>query len=101
MEWGTYHFCQKPYVGWHQFALQIIARAHEKGLLEPLVPVDPILSSAFSTPVKRPKNSCLDISKIERVFDINSGCWDADVDEVLDFLYKQTRDFNRASSFIR
>ena len=63
--WGTYHYCQRPYVSWHQFAQVIIERATQMGLVDHPVEVAPIPSSEFPTPVKRPANSRLDTSKFE------------------------------------
>jgi dTDP-4-dehydrorhamnose reductase len=63
--WGTYHYCQKPYVSWHQFAQAIIERATEMGLVDHPLEVAPIPSSDFPTPVTRPANSCLDTSKLD------------------------------------
>lgn len=81
--WGTYHYCHKPYVSWHQFAQAIIERATEMGLVDHPVEVAPIPSSEFPTPVTRPANSRLDTSKIERGFDIKPLEWCAELNAVL------------------
>jgi dTDP-4-dehydrorhamnose reductase len=81
--WGTYHYSQKPYVSWHQFAEAIVARAIEIGLVDHAVEVAPIPSSEFPTPVVRPKNSSLDTSALASSFGIVDSDWAADVDTVL------------------
>lgn len=83
VEWGTYHFSQKPYVSWHQFATEIIRVAHGKGMLGHSVILDPISDSELSTLVKRPANSRLDTAKIERVFGVVPGNWWISLDSVI------------------
>jgi dTDP-4-dehydrorhamnose reductase len=85
--WGTYHYCQKPYVSWHQFAEAIVARAIEIGLVDHAVEVAPIPSSEFPTPVVRPKNSRLDINAIEMI-GVEETDWLPDLDPVLKLLYE-------------
>jgi len=81
--WGTYHYCQKPCVSWHQFAETIVARAIEIGLVDHAVEVAPIPSSEFPTPVVRPANSRLDTTALASTFGTVDSDWAADVDTVL------------------
>ena len=81
--WGTYHYCQKPYVSWHQFAQAIIERATEMGLVDHPVEVAPIPSSEFPTPVTRPVNSRLDTTKIESEFGLMVSTWSHNIDDVI------------------
>ncbi|MDB9957992.1 dTDP-4-dehydrorhamnose reductase [Oceanospirillaceae bacterium] len=81
--WGTYHYCQKPYVSWHQFAQVIIKKATEIGLVTHDVEIVPIPGSAFSTAVRRPPNSRLSVNKIEELFDLTPISWVNDIDDVL------------------
>lgn len=83
IEWGTYHYCQKPYVSWHQFAQTIIERATKMGLVDHPVEVTPIPSMEFPTSASRPANSRLDTSKLTRHFAIATEDWLDDVDRVL------------------
>ena len=84
--WGTYHYCQKPYVSWHQFAQAIIERGTEMGLVDHPVEVAPIQSSKFPTPVNRSANSRLDTTKYESNFHIYSAGWTSELDRVLESL---------------
>ena len=86
VEWGTYHYCQKPYVSWHQFAQAIIERATEMGLVNHRVEVVAIPSSAFPTLVKRPANSRLDTAKLHHRFKIPCANWINELDLVLESL---------------
>ena len=81
--WGTYHYCQKPYVSWHQFAEVIIERAIKMGLVDHQVEVAPIPSSEFSTLVKRPANSRLETTKYDNHFVPTVATWEADIEIVL------------------
>ena len=84
--WGTYHYCQKPYVSWHEFAQAVVARAIELGLVDHEVEVAPIPSSEFPTPVVRPKNSRLDTNALAAAFGVKDSEWALDVDQVLESL---------------
>lgn len=86
INWGTYHFCEKPYVSWYQFAEQIIESAKQKGLVPEEVVVDPIPTTAFPTPVERPKNSRLDTTKIEGFIGHPVSDWRANMNRVLETL---------------
>ena len=86
--WGTYHFSQKPYVSWHQFAEAIVARAIEIGLVDHAVEVAPIPSSEFPTPVVRPANSKLSCRKLEEAFGVTDSEWGPDVSAVLEALHE-------------
>lgn len=81
--WGTYHYCQKPYVSWHQFAQAIIERATEMGLVDHPVELAPIPSSEYPTPVTRPANSRLDTTKIESEFGLMVSTWSHNIDDVI------------------
>lgn len=90
VNWGTYHFCQQPYVSWYQFADEIISCAMKMNLVDHLVKVEPISSIEYPTQVTRPQNSRLDTKKIEQTFGIYSSNWLTDTQTILDSLNKQT-----------
>jgi len=83
--WGTYHYCQKPYVSWHEFAQAVVARAIEIGLVDHPVEVAPIPSSEFPTPVVRPKNSRLKTEKLTTAFSIEKTKWITELDYLLNY----------------
>ena len=82
--WGTYHYSQKPYVTWHQFAEEIVARAIEIGLVDHEVEVASIPSSDFPTTVVRPENSCLDSSALTMAIGGEDKYWSEELDSVLE-----------------
>jgi dTDP-4-dehydrorhamnose reductase len=87
IEWGTYHYCGLGKTNWHVFAEAIfeIAGQYEKFAVKN---VAPITTAEYPTSVKRPANSVLDCSKIERLFGIRPRPWRERLAEMIRQLYK-------------
>ncbi|MCK4863970.1 MAG: dTDP-4-dehydrorhamnose reductase [Gammaproteobacteria bacterium] len=83
LEWGTYHYCGYPKTTWHGFAKEIFHQAHEAGLLNKEPKVNPITTAQYPTPAKRPENSMLDCSKLNKTFGIEMPNWHNSLNEVL------------------
>lgn len=66
---GTYHFSGYPDVSWAEFAHEIMKLAHLPCKIEP------IPSSEYYTPAKRPANSRLDCSSLFSDFSIERPLW--------------------------
>ncbi len=77
--WGTYNFQSDPGVSWYDFAVEIFRQAKESGLINKTMKLNPIPSSEFPTPVKRPANSKLDGQKLQQVFKIKPADWKSDL----------------------
>ena len=73
---GTYHFAGAPDVSWADFAREIFSRAGRQ------VEVEDIPSADYPTPARRPANSRLDCSSLQRL-GITRPDWRADLDHVL------------------
>jgi len=71
--WGVYHATATSETTWHGFASAIIAAAKPLGV--PQVTVVPITTADYPTPARRPANSCLDCSKLERSFGLRLPPW--------------------------
>jgi dTDP-4-dehydrorhamnose reductase len=84
LQWGIYHFSQKPYVSWYQLTQQILENIN----LEKKVKLVPIPSSAYPTLAQRPRNSRLCTSKIESYLNISANDWIDDLNFVTSFLKK-------------
>ncbi|MGV7224332.1 MAG: dTDP-4-dehydrorhamnose reductase [Nitrospinales bacterium] len=84
--WGTYHFCGGGSTTWHGFAEAIlkIAKKYEAFSVQEVIP---ITSDEYPTPVKRPTNSVLDCSKIEKNFGICPRPWIKSLTDMIDALY--------------
>jgi dTDP-4-dehydrorhamnose reductase len=82
--WGTYHFSGAPDVTWHGFAQEIVGRAAPR--LRQIPSVTPIGTADYPTPARRPANSVLDCSRIERQFGIRQPDWRATLGEIVETL---------------
>lgn len=74
---GIFHFAGSPDVSWAAFAAQIFEQA---GIS---CRVDPIPSSGYPTPARRPLNSRLDCTRIHRAFGIERPDWRQAVQRIL------------------
>jgi dTDP-4-dehydrorhamnose reductase len=72
--WGTYHFCGAGQTTWYDFARAIFAEVSPAATLR-VARVEPIPTTAYPTPARRPAWSVLDCSKIQAVFDITPRLW--------------------------
>lgn len=72
---GIYHCTDEGIVSWHGFATEIQRQALEIGLLDRSVPVEPVSSTAYVTPAKRPAWSALDKGKLRESFGIAMPPW--------------------------
>jgi dTDP-4-dehydrorhamnose reductase len=83
---GTYHMTCGGNVSWCGFARAIFERATEfaPDLLGGKRPaVNPIKTSEYPTPAKRPLNSVLSNEKLQQRFGVNLADWQSALDEVL------------------
>ena len=74
---GIYHFCGCPYVSWAEFASEIFSQTGRD------TKIMQILTSEYSTTVRRPLNSRLDCSLTEQVFGIQTPSWKTSLDKLL------------------
>ena len=70
LPWGIYHFSNTPATTWHGFALEIFKQAVEAGLLERAPVLNPIKTSDYPTPAKRPAWSVMDCSTLVNMLGI-------------------------------
>ncbi len=74
VHWGTYHYCGKGITTWNGFAEAIFALANQYTSLK-VKRIEPISTAEYPTPAKRPANSVLDCSLVEKEFGIRSRPW--------------------------
>jgi dTDP-4-dehydrorhamnose reductase len=86
VHWGTYHYCGKGVTNWYGFAEQIFALAREHVFLK-VKRIEPITTAEYPTPAKRPSNSVLDCSLIEKTFDIRPKPWLESLAQMLNILF--------------
>lgn len=74
---GTYHYCGRGYGSWADVA-ELVFRISQNRKNSKIV-LKRIPSSEYPTPAKRPFNSRLETTKIERVFNVTPSEWTASV----------------------
>lgn len=85
--WGTYHYCGRDAMSWNEFAAMIYKSASQYETLM-VNEVEQITTSEFPARTKRPGNSVLDCTKIEKTFGIKQRpCIDS-LNEMLHAYYK-------------
>ena len=77
---GIYHFSNKGRISWYDFAVEI------KELTGSECKLNPIPTSQYPTPAKRPAFSLLDTSKIQKVYGVNMPDWKISLKKCIDHL---------------
>ena len=85
---GTYHAVADGETSWHGYARFVIEWARSQGRPVRVEPeaVEPVPSSAFPTPARRPANSRLSTEKLRRSFGLHLPHWQAGVERMLNEL---------------
>jgi dTDP-4-dehydrorhamnose reductase len=81
--WGTFHYAGSPALSWCGFAAEIFGQAVDLGLLAGAPTLDPIPTSAYPTPARRPANSRLDGSAFNAAFGLPQPDWRDDLHHCL------------------
>jgi dTDP-4-dehydrorhamnose reductase len=81
---GIYHLAGQGETNWHGFAAAIFASLSRRGQRVPKLLA--ITTDDYPTAARRPKNSCLDSSKAERVFGVRLPPWRSSLEECLEQL---------------
>jgi dTDP-4-dehydrorhamnose reductase len=82
---GLYHLVAAGETTWHGYAHFVIDFARKNGLELKTLPesIMPVPTSAFPAPAQRPKNSRLDIRKLQTNFDLTLPHWQTGVTRML------------------
>jgi dTDP-4-dehydrorhamnose reductase len=72
--WGTYHYCGKGLTSWYGLSEEIFSLAKQYSSLR-VKTIEAIHTPDYPTPAKRPLNSALDCSLIEKTFNIQPKPW--------------------------
>lgn len=83
---GLFHWSDAGVASWYDFAVAIQELGYEKGLLDKVVPINPIPTEAYPVPARRPKYSVLDKRSAEDVSGIKSVHWRQQLSQMLDEL---------------
>lgn len=83
---GTYHLAAAGLTSWYGYARHVIEHAQHHGRKLRATPdsINPVATSDFPKPARRPLNSQLDTRKLREAFDLELPPWQAGVDRMLD-----------------
>jgi dTDP-4-dehydrorhamnose reductase len=87
---GIYHLAGGGETSWHGFAAAIFASLTRRGRRVPRLQA--VTTADYPTPARRPRNSCLDSSKAERVFGVRLPPWQSSLEECLDQLEEMPKE---------
>ena len=82
---GIYHLVASGETNWFEYAKHVLAQARQ---VQPAIElkvtqIDPVPTSAFPTPARRPLNSRLNTAKLQRTFGLTLPHWQAGVNRML------------------
>ena len=82
---GTYHAVAAGATTWHGYAKHVIefGRAAGLNIKVPANNVEPVATTAYPTPARRPANSRLDTRRLRETFNLNLPDWRIGVDRML------------------
>jgi dTDP-4-dehydrorhamnose reductase len=80
---GTYHYTNAGSTSWHGFATAILAGAINAGFALETTVVEPIPTSGYPTPARRPAYSVLDTGKIQSLLTAPIPHWRDSLNEML------------------
>jgi dTDP-4-dehydrorhamnose reductase len=82
---GTYHAVAAGETTWHGYARHVIEFARAAGRPIKVAPdaIEPVPTSAFPTPARRPGNSRMNTHKLRDTFGLSLPTWQAGVDRLL------------------
>ncbi len=82
---GLYHLVAGGEISWHGYASFVIDFALRAGITLKVAPdaIKPVPTSAFPTPAKRPHNSRMNTTKLQRTFDLKLPEWQSGVARML------------------
>lgn len=82
---GLYHLVSRGHTSWHGYAKFVIDFARKRGVEIKVAPkaIKAVSTGAFPTAAKRPMNSRLDTSKLQKTFNLNMPHWQGGVSACL------------------
>lgn len=80
---GLYHLAASGEVSWHGYACHVIGFAQNNGEQLAVTVINPIETTAYPTPARRPLNSRLDTQKLRDNFSLHLPDWQSGVTRML------------------
>jgi len=91
--WGTYHYCGKGMASWHGLAQEILSLAKQYASLR-VKTIEAIRTAEYPTPAKRPFNSALDCSLVEKTFNIHPKPWRESLAQMINIMFSVEKSNN-------
>jgi dTDP-4-dehydrorhamnose reductase len=92
---GVVHMAASGEASWHGFACAIVEGLKARGLKLAIEQVVPISTDQYPTKAQRPRNSRLNLTRLQSVFDITPPSWQDALSPELNHL---AREFGSAQS---
>lgn len=86
---GVYHVSAGGRTNWFEFAQQIFALAHARGLLERQPDCHPVSTAQYAAPAPRPAWSLLDNTRIRNDFEVRLPDWQIGLEQVMSELHER------------
>ena len=83
------HLAASGETSWYDFASSIVVGLRSRGVSLAVKRILPIRTDQYPTPATRPKNSRLDLGRLNKVFGIAPPPWDAALAVELDRLARE------------
>jgi dTDP-4-dehydrorhamnose reductase len=83
---GIYHWTDAGRCSWYEFACEIQRQALSLGLLDREIPIEPIPTSEYPTPARRPAFSVLDLAATEALLGSEASPWQLQLQAMLEDL---------------
>lgn len=80
---GVLHFTDAGVASWYDFAVAIYEEARALGLVSNMVDIQPIRTSEYPTPARRPSYSVLDVSATSEALGVKPVHWRSNLRETL------------------
>jgi dTDP-4-dehydrorhamnose reductase len=80
---GIYHLAAAGFTTWHEYASLVIEQGKASGLPLQVKALNPIPTTQFPTPARRPLNSRLNTEKLRDTFSIHLPDWRSGVTRML------------------
>ncbi|WP_076736346.1 dTDP-4-dehydrorhamnose reductase [Cronobacter sakazakii] len=81
---GLYHLVASGVTTWYDFAALVFDQARKAGITLKLTDLQPVPTSAYPTPARRPQNSRLNTMKFQQQFGLVLPQWDMGVKRMLE-----------------
>jgi len=84
--WGTYHYCGQGLTSWYGLGEATLSLAKKYTSLR-VETIEAISTAEYPTPAKRPLNSALDCSLVEKTFIIHPKPWRESLGQMIKMMF--------------